>query len=271
MGAPEYVDFLALAERFEEVRLDTTMVFTDFFEVDAPYPRDLLGRLADLQPKVLLGSDFPTIPYAYAHQLEALARLDLGDDWLRAVCWENGAGSSGPSRPPMEGDAAGSEAMSVAVVVDAPMVEAAQRHGVGKVAGTAATPRISMVELAPGERPFTSVRPAGRVTGRQRDPLVLGEQSAGAAQVQREARPAQDCRNQPRAAGQAPQLTRGDDVTGVDPCDAHRGGELVVIEGDHHRGAVLACSRSVGRCSISSTKASPAWWAQSPRPAVVPA
>jgi uncharacterized protein len=47
-------------------------------------------RLADLQSKVLLGSDFPTIPYPYAHQLEALARLDLGDDWLRAVCWENG-------------------------------------------------------------------------------------------------------------------------------------------------------------------------------------
>ena len=96
MGAPEYVDFLALAESFEEVRLDTTMVFTDFFEVDAPYPRDLLGRLADLQPKVLLGSDFPTIPYPYAHQLEALARLDLGDDWLRAVCWENGAQLLGP-------------------------------------------------------------------------------------------------------------------------------------------------------------------------------
>ena len=40
--------------------------------------------------KVLLGTDFPTIPYPYAHQLESLARLDLGDDWLRAVCWENG-------------------------------------------------------------------------------------------------------------------------------------------------------------------------------------
>jgi uncharacterized protein len=90
MGAPEYAEFLALAERFEEVRLDTTMTFTDFFEAEAPYPRDLLPRLADLQRKVLLGSDFPTIPYPYAHQLEALARLDLGDDWLRAVCWENG-------------------------------------------------------------------------------------------------------------------------------------------------------------------------------------
>ncbi|HET7193500.1 MAG TPA: amidohydrolase family protein [Nocardioides sp.] len=100
MGAPEYADFLALAERFEEVRLDTTMVFTDFFEAEAPYPRDLLARLADLQPKVLLGSDFPTIPYPYAHQLEALARLELGDDWLRAVCWDNGVRIFGTERAP---------------------------------------------------------------------------------------------------------------------------------------------------------------------------
>jgi predicted TIM-barrel fold metal-dependent hydrolase len=90
-GAPEYEDFLALAERYERVRLDTTMAFTDFFEADAPYPPALRGRLRDLglAGKVLLGSDFPNIPYPYAHQLEALARLDLGDDWLRAVCWSN--------------------------------------------------------------------------------------------------------------------------------------------------------------------------------------
>lgn len=88
MGAPEFAEFLALAERYDGVRLDTTMVFTEFF--GRPYPPDLLSRLRDLQPKVLLGSDFPTIPYPYVEQLEGLARLDLGDDWLRAVCWENG-------------------------------------------------------------------------------------------------------------------------------------------------------------------------------------
>jgi uncharacterized protein len=91
MGAPEYAEFLALAETHERVRLDTTMAFTDFFEDASGYPRDLLPRLADLQDKVLLGSDFPTIPYPYAHQLEGLARLDLGDEWLRAVCWHNAA------------------------------------------------------------------------------------------------------------------------------------------------------------------------------------
>lgn len=91
LGAPEYAEFLALAERYPAVRLDTTMAFTDFFESDAPYPRSLLPRLRDLGDRVLLGSDFPNIPYAYAHQLEALVRLDLGDAWLRGVCWDNGA------------------------------------------------------------------------------------------------------------------------------------------------------------------------------------
>lgn len=95
MGAPECAEFLALAERYAEVRLDTTMVFTDFFPA---YPAELVPRLRDLQPRILLGSDFPTIPYPYAHQLEGLARLDLGDDWLRDVCWHNGLDLLGPAR-----------------------------------------------------------------------------------------------------------------------------------------------------------------------------
>jgi uncharacterized protein len=88
LGAPDYLAFCDLAARFERVNLDTTMVFTDFWETS--YPDGLTARLRDLQDRVLLGSDFPTIPYPYAHQLEGLARLDLGDDWLRDVCWHNG-------------------------------------------------------------------------------------------------------------------------------------------------------------------------------------
>ena len=90
MGSPEYEGFLDLAERYANVHLDTTMVFTDFFEERAPFPPALLPRVLDLQDRVVLGSDFPSIPYPYAHQLEALERLGLGDDWLRAVLWHNG-------------------------------------------------------------------------------------------------------------------------------------------------------------------------------------
>jgi predicted TIM-barrel fold metal-dependent hydrolase len=90
-GAPEYSGFLDLAATYPRVCLDTTMAFTDFFEEMAPFPVALRPRLRDLglAGRVLLGSDFPTIPYPYAHQLESLERLNLGDDWLRAVCWTN--------------------------------------------------------------------------------------------------------------------------------------------------------------------------------------
>ena len=89
LGAPDYLDFLARAERYDRVHLDTTMVFTDFWPTT--YPDELLMRLADQGDRILLGTDFPTIPYPYSHQLEGLARLDTGDDWLRAVCWHNAA------------------------------------------------------------------------------------------------------------------------------------------------------------------------------------
>ena len=95
MGAPEYAEFLDLVETYELTRLDTTMVFTEFFDADGVYPDELLPRLADLGDRVLLGSDFPTIPYPYLEQLEGLRRLGdrhpgLGEDWLRRVCWHNG-------------------------------------------------------------------------------------------------------------------------------------------------------------------------------------
>jgi predicted TIM-barrel fold metal-dependent hydrolase len=91
LGMPEYRDFLDLAERYDGVHLDTTMFATDFTEQLMPFDPAELPRLAALRSKVLLGSDFPSIPYPYAHQLAALHRLGLGEEWLRAVLWENGA------------------------------------------------------------------------------------------------------------------------------------------------------------------------------------
>jgi uncharacterized protein len=91
LGMPEYGDFLDLAARHPGVHLDTTMAFTEFTEATMPFPASELPRLADLGGRVLLGTDFPTIPYRYLHALEALAGLGLGSDWLRAVCHDNAA------------------------------------------------------------------------------------------------------------------------------------------------------------------------------------
>ncbi|CAN5196305.1 amidohydrolase family protein [soil metagenome] len=91
MGMHEYAAHLDLAVRFARVHLDTTMFATDFTERFAPLPDGLAPRLADLADRIVLGSDFPSIPYPYAHQLEALHRLGLGADWLRGVLHDNAA------------------------------------------------------------------------------------------------------------------------------------------------------------------------------------
>jgi hypothetical protein len=91
LGSPEYADFVDITDRYPNVFLDTTMAFTDYFEEFSPVPPAVVSRLPDLRDRIVLGSDFPNIPYPYAHQLEALDRLNLGEEWLRAVLWENGA------------------------------------------------------------------------------------------------------------------------------------------------------------------------------------
>jgi hypothetical protein len=90
LGSPEYEDFVRLAERYPAVMLDTTMAGTDFTERVAPFPPSLRPRVRALAlaGKVVLGSDFPNIPYPYEHQLAALPRLGLDTpEALAATLW----------------------------------------------------------------------------------------------------------------------------------------------------------------------------------------
>lgn len=91
LGMPEHEKFADLAAEYAGVHLDTTMAGTDYVQARSPMPAGYLSRLRDLQDKVVLGADFPNIPYPYAHQLEAIARWDLGADWMRDVLWHNGS------------------------------------------------------------------------------------------------------------------------------------------------------------------------------------
>ncbi|WP_068275341.1 amidohydrolase family protein [Aldersonia kunmingensis] len=91
LGSPDFVEFLDLAEEFPAIYLDTTMVFTDFSERMANFPTSELDRLADFSDRILFGSDFPNIPYRYLDALTALPGAELGEDWLRRVCYHNGA------------------------------------------------------------------------------------------------------------------------------------------------------------------------------------
>ncbi|MDO5504353.1 MAG: amidohydrolase family protein, partial [Actinomycetia bacterium] len=91
MGMPEYGEFLDLATEFPRVYLDTTMAFTDFSEAFMPFPQRRLDDLEALGERVLFGSDFPNIPYAYEHAVESVLGLGLGEQWERGVLHDNAA------------------------------------------------------------------------------------------------------------------------------------------------------------------------------------
>ncbi|WP_433268932.1 amidohydrolase family protein [Actinosynnema sp. CS-041913] len=93
-GMPDYVEALDLVRRYEGVHLDTTMVGVPFSETRSPLPSDWASRLVDVADRVVLGSDFPNIPYEYGVQIAAIeswAAADerLGDPFLRAVLHDN--------------------------------------------------------------------------------------------------------------------------------------------------------------------------------------
>ncbi|QWF79026.1 amidohydrolase family protein [Amycolatopsis sp. CA-230715] len=93
-GMPEYDEALDLVARYPRVYLDTTMVGVPFTEKMMPVPPDWSARIADIADRVVLGTDFPNIPYSYATQLEAIAGWAaddrLGEPFLRAVLSETG-------------------------------------------------------------------------------------------------------------------------------------------------------------------------------------
>ncbi|MFD6069491.1 MULTISPECIES: amidohydrolase family protein [Amycolatopsis] len=88
-GMPE-IDFaFALARKYPRVYLDTTMVGVEFTARGNPLPPDWTDLLAEFPDRVVLGTDFPNIPYSYATQLQAIAGWAaddrLGEPFLRAV------------------------------------------------------------------------------------------------------------------------------------------------------------------------------------------
>jgi predicted TIM-barrel fold metal-dependent hydrolase len=83
-GMPEFSAALDLVHRYERVYLDTTMVGVPFSLHRAPLPDDWAARLVAVADRVVLGTDFPNIPYPYAEQLGAIAAWAAADDRLGA-------------------------------------------------------------------------------------------------------------------------------------------------------------------------------------------
>jgi uncharacterized protein len=74
LGADEYDAYEKLLERYDNLWLDTTMVCADYFPV--PTPRRLIACRPE---RILYGTDFPNVPYAWDREIKKITELRLGD------------------------------------------------------------------------------------------------------------------------------------------------------------------------------------------------
>jgi hypothetical protein len=86
LGFSETGEYKRLIEKNDNLWLDTTMALTDYFHIQ--------GRI-DLQEyridRIMYGSDFPNIPYAWDRELKWLRDSHLGDDKLDMILNKNAA------------------------------------------------------------------------------------------------------------------------------------------------------------------------------------
>ncbi len=84
LGADEYRGYAALTERYDTLWLDTTMVAADYFP--GPALEDLLRVRRD---RLLFGTDFPNLPYAWDRELKHLVAQRLPEADLAALLGGN--------------------------------------------------------------------------------------------------------------------------------------------------------------------------------------
>jgi predicted TIM-barrel fold metal-dependent hydrolase len=86
LGFDEISAYRTLIEKYNDLWLDTTKVLTDYFPVKNKV--DLNHYRSD---RIMYGSDFPNIPYAWDRELKALKAADLSYDTLEKISWKNAA------------------------------------------------------------------------------------------------------------------------------------------------------------------------------------
>jgi hypothetical protein len=84
LGADEFAAFAGLIERYDNLWLDTAMVLAEYLPGTQGF--DLSGWRSD---RVMYGTDFPNIPYAWDRELKRLAAMGLKAETLERVLGGN--------------------------------------------------------------------------------------------------------------------------------------------------------------------------------------
>ena len=86
LGFDETSAYRTMIEKYDNLWLDTTMVITDYFPLQEKI--DLRRYRPD---RVMYGSDFPNIPYAWDRELRELQAAEIPHDTLMRIARENAA------------------------------------------------------------------------------------------------------------------------------------------------------------------------------------
>jgi hypothetical protein len=84
LGFNELDGYRQLLDTCDNLWLDTAMLLAGYFPLEPPI--DLRHYRAD---RIMYGSDFPNIPYAWDRELHKLSETNLPKDLLARVCWRN--------------------------------------------------------------------------------------------------------------------------------------------------------------------------------------
>ena len=86
LGGDEFEGYERLLRRFDHLWLDTTIALADYLPFLPPPPERMVLDHAD---RILYGSDFPILPFAWDRELRKIATLGLGPDDLARVLGQN--------------------------------------------------------------------------------------------------------------------------------------------------------------------------------------
>jgi predicted TIM-barrel fold metal-dependent hydrolase len=86
LGADEFERYFDLAARYDNLYLDTTMVFTGWHPWEPP-----LRGLVEFQDRILYGSDFPNLPYDLLTGVRGILTLELGRQIEDKILYTNAA------------------------------------------------------------------------------------------------------------------------------------------------------------------------------------
>lgn len=84
LGFDELIEYKELIEKYDTLYLDTAMVLTDYFPMD-----NRIGLEHYRTERIMYGSDFPNIPYAWDRELKCLDRSSLSFENLESILYKN--------------------------------------------------------------------------------------------------------------------------------------------------------------------------------------